>query len=172
LSADRRDQIEALFNRYGPGVGRFVLARTGDPELAEELTARVFLKVVDRFWQCRRSPAGWLWAVVRSELVRHFRDRRPAADLAGADPPDDRDGPAGRLERRESQEQMARALERLTDEQQQVVYLKFFQGLGNIEIAQATGLTAANVGVIAHRAVRQLRKLLHETLSSADGKGP
>ena len=74
MAADARDDIEQLFRRYGRGVGSYVLTRVGDPELAEEITARVFLTVVRRFDQVRGREAAWLWAIVRSELARADKD--------------------------------------------------------------------------------------------------
>jgi DNA-directed RNA polymerase specialized sigma24 family protein len=62
----------------------------------------VFLTVVRRLHQCRASEAAWLWAVVRSELARHWRDglrrHRPVNDgiVSGDDPP------AARAERNEA----------------------------------------------------------------------
>src|ERR1700677_1732952 len=76
LTPEQQKAIEQLFLQYGKGVGSFVLTQVGDPELAEEITARVFLTVVSRFCQLRESVLGWLWAIVRTELARHFRGRR------------------------------------------------------------------------------------------------
>ena len=45
LDAENREKIEQLFVQYGRGVGGYVLARVGDADLAEEITARVFLTV-------------------------------------------------------------------------------------------------------------------------------
>ena len=35
--------------------------------------------------------------------------------------------------------------------------MKFYQGMQNKEIAQATGLSASSVGVMIHRALKQIR---------------
>ena len=32
--------------------------------------------VVRNIEQCNGSPVAWLWSIVRSELARHFRDRK------------------------------------------------------------------------------------------------
>ena len=159
--ADHRDAIEALFRRHARGVGGFVLARVGDPELAEELTARVFLQVVRKFHQLRGPPAAWLWAVVRSELARHFRDARPAEPLPER-LPDPGELPPGEAQRREAQVALQAALAKLPEQTQQLVYLKFFLDLPHAEIAEATGLTVSNVGVRLFRAMRDLRALLGE----------
>ena len=56
LNEEARRQIDGLFRRYGKGVGSYVLARVRDPDMAETITASVFLQVVRRFDQCRSSP--------------------------------------------------------------------------------------------------------------------
>ena len=159
LTEDRRQQVEELFRRYVKGVGSYVLARVGDRHLAESITAAVFLTVVRRFDQCRASPVAWLWSIVRTEVARHFRDRRDVRPLA-AELPDESHDPRHRAERREEAERIQRALGQLTDEQQTLVYMKFFLDLPNVEIAQALGMTPTNVGVVSHRAVKRLRELM------------
>jgi DNA-directed RNA polymerase specialized sigma24 family protein len=72
LDEDRRQKVEVLYRRYGKGVASFVLARVGDPHVAESITAGVFLLVVRRFEQCRGSPIAWLWSIVRTEVARYF----------------------------------------------------------------------------------------------------
>lgn len=159
MGVDRREAIEQLFVQYGRGVGSYVMARVGDADLAEEITARVFLTVVRRFGQCRGSAVGWLWAIVRSELARHFRGpRRP--DPLSDEVVDPADGPPERAERREMHLRMRTALEALSDGEHEIVYMKFFLQLRNKEIAEAMGMTASNVGVKVHRALKRLHEML------------
>lgn len=161
MTEDERRKIEDLFARYSRGVASFVLARVGSADAAEEITSRVFLRVVRKVSQCRRSPAGWLWAVVRTELALYFRSRR------GAQPPD-AEAPHAALrraqgdlaEQREEQLRMRDALARLPDEHQQIIYMKFYQDMPNTEIARATGRTPSNVGVLVHRSLKRLRALM------------
>jgi len=163
LNEDTRKKIEDLFLRCGRGVGSYVLLRVGSAELAEEITARVFLAVVRSIHQQNGSLLGWLWAIVRSELARHYRERPyqtyPAQLAATAALPYEL------LERQERDELLHDALRRMPDEHQQLLSLKFYMGLSNIEIAQATGLTASNVGVRIHRCLKNLRELMHPSLS-------
>lgn len=165
LTDDRRQQVEELFRRYGKGVGSYVLARVGDADVAETITGAVFLIVVRRIEQCRTSPVAWLWSIVRTELARYFRDRKDFQSLDGlavepADPSEHAQDPGRRAERREEGRRIRRALEQLTDEQQTLVYMKFFLDLPNVEIAESLGMTPGNVGVVAHRAVKRLRELM------------
>lgn len=162
MTEDARKHIEELFVRYGPGVGSYVLVRVGSPELAEEITARVFLTVVRSFHQQRGSMVGWLWAIVRTELSRHFR--RPPLQAYPDDLMVNSPSPGARLEQEEQAALIRNALDKLPAEDQELVSLKFFLGLGNQEIADATGLTANHVGVKLHRALRSLRVLLEGSL--------
>jgi len=159
LDNDRRQKIEGLYRRYGKGVGSFVLARVGDPHVAEAITAGVFLLVVRRFEQCRGSPVAWLWAIVRTEVARYFRDRHDAETLE-VEPTDCSNDPRRLAERTEADAQLGSALQRLTDEQQTLVYMKFFLDMPNTEIAEALGMTPSNVGVVVYRAVKRLRELM------------
>jgi RNA polymerase sigma-70 factor (ECF subfamily) len=159
LDDDRRQKIEGLYRRYGKGVGSFVLARVGDPHVAESIAAGVFLLVVRRFDQCRGSPVAWLWSIVRTEVARYFRDRRELAPLE-VEPTDDSADPGRLAERTEIDARMGSAVQRLSDEQQTLVYMKFFLDMPNTEIAQELGMTPSNVGVVVHRAVKRLRELM------------
>lgn len=156
MTPEQRKEVEGLFTRYSDGVAAFLRACLRDAELAEEITARVFVTVVRKYPQCRTSPGGWLWRIVRNELASHFRRRRPAGPILG-DPPDGGEAPHDRAMRREAHEEMFAALGRLPLDDQQVIYMKFFQDMPNTEIARATGLTASNVGVTVFRALRRLR---------------
>ena len=166
---ERRGQIEDLFNTYARGVGGYVFARVGDADLAEAITSRVFLIVVRNIEQCKGSPVAWLWSIVRSELARHFRDRKrvPVRELLGDEGMDRLHQTRELAARLEMQHCTRRALERLPEEHQQLVYMKFFQGMANKDIAAATGLTASNVGVLIHRALKQLRAYLEPAQAAA-----
>jgi RNA polymerase sigma-70 factor (ECF subfamily) len=152
--------IEQLFLRYGPGVGSYLMARLGNAELAEEITARVFLTVVREYAKCRGSGVGWLWSIVRSELARHFRGRctQPLPEEI-ADPSDP---PGAALSRREMQFRIQAALGQLDDEQQQIITMKFFLRLKNKDIAEALGQSASNIGVKVHRAIRRLQEMIEK----------
>lgn len=165
----QRLAIERLFNTYAKGVGSYVLARVAERQTAENITSRVFLNVVAKIDQCRGSPAAWLWSIVRNEVARYYRDRRPTASLdATVDVRIDPCGtPAEQAADHEMQIRLHLAMNQLNDEQQQLVYMKFFQAMPNTDIAKATGLSAANVGVVVHRAIKRLRELM----TSAPGAG-
>lgn len=163
LTEDARRTIEELFQRHAAGMGRYVRLRVGSAELAEEITARVFLTVVRNFHQQRGSLLGWLWAILRSELGRHYREK-PHREVP-PDLPATAALPADELERKERDALLHSALTRLSAADQELISLKFFLELSNLEIAEALAVTPSNVGVKVHRALKELRGLLEKPLS-------
>lgn len=177
MTSEQQSLVEDLFAAYSRGVGSFVLARVGDADVAEEVVSRVFVRVTGAIAQCRGAPAAWLWAIVRNELAMHFRGLR---SHLGVRPLDTLDGfaalehglvsscepPEARAESAETRSQLARALSRLSEESQQLVWMKFYQDMGNTEIAEATGMKPGHIGVLLHRAIKQLRAELVEAPES------
>lgn len=159
MTGRQKEEIERLFQRYGAGVGNYVLARLGDAELAEEITSRVFVKVVQRYEQCTHSPAGWLWSIVRTEILHYLRERKGGAETE-FEPADARPTPPERAAASEMHLRMREALEQLSPEKQQLVYMKYFQDMSHQEIAEATDKTVSNVGVSVFRALAELRALM------------
>jgi RNA polymerase sigma-70 factor (ECF subfamily) len=159
LNQAQQDLADQLFTRYGRGVGSYVLSQVRDADVAEEITGRVFLTMVRRFEQCRGAYAGWLWSIVRSELSRHWRARssdRPLDDLQ----PARTEGPVDSLMREETSTQLHGAIARLPEHEQRLLSMKFFLEMKNVEIAAATHMSPANVGVSIHRALKRLRRVL------------
>lgn len=160
MTAQQQQEIEALFQRHAKGIGSYVLARVGDAELAEEITSCVFLVVVRCYGQQRESTAGWIWAIVRSELARSFRGRAGNVPLDDSSIAAEQALPAQQLIHRETQTLLHHALGQLSEDDQQIVYLKFFQEMSNLEIAASMKLTPNHVGVMVFRALRRLRDLM------------
>jgi RNA polymerase sigma factor (sigma-70 family) len=164
VNPDRRKDIEQFFLTHRRAVGGYVCARVGDVNVAESIAGSIFLTVVRCWDQCHSSRTAWLWAIVRNEVARHFRDHRKLAGLDEVS--DEAASPAEEAELAESRQRIRQALEQLNDEQREIVYLKFFEQMRNRDIAEATGRSAENIGVIVHRALRRLRSLMESTKSS------
>jgi RNA polymerase sigma-70 factor (ECF subfamily) len=87
LVADE-DAFRAWYDRALPRVYRYLLARTGDESLAEELTQATFTEAIrqSRQFEGRSDPVTWLIAIARRRLVDHYRregaDRRRSIRLS------------------------------------------------------------------------------------------
>lgn len=103
-------------------------------------------------------------AAVNAALdVIRGRKRRPAVPLdadAGPEPADDQADPERRHAGREARAHLRRAVAELSPRAAQVFALRYFEGLGNREIARLLAMSQTAVAVTLHRTRARLRKEL------------
>lgn len=157
---------EALAEIYGAYAGRiykYIYHRTGDSEAAEDLTGDVFVRMLeaireDRSWSL--SLQGWLFRIAHNLVVDHFRRRskRDGPEL------DEQwmaaESPSTTFEGLFHAAQLRNAMQSLTEEQQQVIALKFGEGLSNMEIAEILGKTEGAIKALQHRGLEALRRIV------------
>lgn len=154
----------ALYDRHRPAVYRYVYYRVGDVATAEDLTAEVFVRLVekvDRFIYRGRPLLSWLYTIARNLIADHWR-RSGQAIIVPLDEQlaTDAGNPEEAAERGLVQRRLAAALTHLTDDQQQVIILKFIEGLDNAEVARTLGKPVGAVKSLQHRALAALRRVL------------
>lgn len=134
---------------------------TRDLERARDVVQEAFLKLaqMDRH-DVEPRLAEWLYTVCRNRSLDVRRKERRVEPLAegsaerqeASDPlPDEH------LERRESADRALRLLERLPDNQQEVIRLRFQHGMSYQQISDVTGLSVSNVGFLLHVGLKALR---------------
>lgn len=155
-----------LYDAYVERVYRYIYFRVTDDTLAEDLTSQVFLKAWESLdgYQAGGSPyLAWLYTVAKNLVIDYYRSRRQTVDLdeavhLAADTPTPDEEAQGRSEQRDMRE----ALQRLTDEQQQVLILRFISGLSTEETAAAMGKRPGAVRALQMRALQTLSKHMQE----------
>ncbi|MDP8908772.1 MAG: sigma-70 family RNA polymerase sigma factor [Chloroflexota bacterium] len=132
---------------------------------AEDLTQQTFERAL-RSWQrydaSKASVGTWLLVIARNLLVDHFR-----ADRTGRNQPlDGLEAEGGQPEAAPDQPdlgldpELERALGALGDREREIVALRFGGDLSGPEIAEAMGLSLANVQQILSRSLRRMRAAL------------
>ena len=106
--------------------------------------------------------AGWLFTIARHDLLDRGRAQRRRIVEPVPDPPDVETvpDPADRVVDRLEAGRVREALLELTEEQREVVLLKFAAGLSNEEAAAATGKPIGAVKSLQHRGLAALRRVL------------
>lgn len=152
-----------IYRRHYRQVYGYIYFRTGDRELAADLTAEVFIRALNgiRAYQYRGTPfLAWLYRVAHNVTADH---RKRAARRSARETPsleDDREDPQDAIERTVERADMMAAIGRLTDEQQQVVLLRFYHGLTTADVAEVLGKAEGAVKALQNRALKSLRRLL------------
>ena len=168
-SGDRAAYAE-LYQRYVDKIYRYIYFKVGSRDETEDLTSQTFLKAWDAIgdYEWRNHPFGaWLFRIAHNLVVDHHRARRDVVGLDDATP--HLEGRASRDTLRPEQvlgelitmERVRRAIGRLTEEQQQVLILRFFDELSTGEVADIMGKNSGAIRGLQFRALSALRDLLH-----------
>jgi len=153
----RDEDFERLYEEHADPLFGFLVYRTGDRTLAEDVLADTFERVLRarrRFDPRKASEKTWIYTIALNCL--RDRARRSAAEgraLERLDPPEPV-SPAGAVEDRDS---VARALEALSGEEREAIALRFGGDLTVPEIAKLTGERLTTVEGRVYRALRKLR---------------
>lgn len=159
-----KDAVSALYEGYAKAVFRYISYRVESDMIAEDLTAEVFLRMVRGLprYQDSGAPFGaWLYRIAATQLADHHRakKRRAAEPLSDNQASDDTD-PFGKTAKAQEQAQLRRALASLPQDDQNLLILRFMQGLPNAEVAAILGKSDAAIRVMQHRALKALAKAL------------
>jgi RNA polymerase sigma-70 factor, ECF subfamily len=156
-----------IYDAYVDKIYRYLLYRVDCAETAQDLTAEVFLRVVEGLggYQDRDVPVlAWLYRIAYARLIDYYRDtnrigKQQSIETIDVSQDDDLDGV---LMSAYHQETVREALRLLTAEQQQVVQLRFMEGYSLQQTADALGKTIGAVKVLQHRALEALSRVLNK----------
>jgi RNA polymerase sigma-70 factor (ECF subfamily) len=158
----------SIYDHYFPRVYNYIRYRVRDAQLADDLTAQVFERVLATLHRYRpeRAPfAGWLFSIVRNIIADHFRAQKRRRWLPFdflADHSAVESQPEEITAANDSHHRLLEAAARLKDRERDLIALKFAAGLTNRQIAALTGLSESNVAVILYRSIQRLRTLLKD----------
>ncbi|MGC9670440.1 RNA polymerase sigma factor [Planosporangium sp. 12N6] len=167
------DAFEAFYRRHVADVSRFIARRVDDPYTAADLTADVFLAIIDSahtYRADRGGVVGWVFGVahnvVAAERRRARRETAATRRIAGRRLLDAAD--IARLEERIDAESSARrvyhALADVPEATRRLLELVAVDGLPVAEAAAALDISPIAARVRLHRARKQLRDLLADPI--------
>lgn len=159
------DAFAELYRANVQAIFRYIYHRTNDMQMAEDLTGDVFMRALQGMsgYRDQGKPfIAWLYRIAHARVIDHYRrvDRRPIESDVDEEPiAITTDMDAGLL-RRHAAKALREAITELTDEQQQVVILRFIEGLRLEEVAQMMGKNANAIKALQHRALKSLASRL------------
>ena len=159
--------VESLYQTYYPKIYNYAFLQMGDVQAAEDLASDVMLKMIESInrYRFRGLPFGaWVFRIARNRLIdlHRRRKRRGEVDLSET-LASTLANPQALAERALERGQLQVALKHLTDEQRQVVVLKFIEGFDNRSAGQIMGRSEGAIKSLQHRALGSLRRILQES---------
>jgi len=159
----RDDSFERLYAEHAQALSGFLIYRTGDRVLAEDLLADTFeraLRARRRFDPRKASEKTWLYTIALNCLRDHARRRstegRALERIASGPGP----GSSGEMEAVSDRDLISRKLAVLTDKEREAIALRFGADLTVPEIAKVTGEKLTTVEGRVYRALRKLREAM------------
>ncbi len=147
-------------------VYRYVYFRVTNEEAAEDLTSKVFLKAWEHLpnYKPGSSPfIAWLYTIARNTVIDHYRVQKPTTALdemfAAPEPgplPDEQ------YERQVQVDCLRQALQRLTNDQREVVTMKLIDGVSTDDIARHLHKSPGAVRALQMRGLQSLAKILRK----------
>ena len=180
------EALSLLYHRFLPGVFAYIATRVPDRSTAEDLTSDVFLQMVEGIHRLRAKDeagfAAWLLKIARIAVADYYRkrkkqpeqvplvvdswDNRQEEERARLEQSPEHD-PVYRTEAREDWQTVVQAMNKLTEEQRQVLIGRLILGYDVAAVACMIGKKANAVKALQYRALQSLQRLLGKHRDSA-----
>jgi RNA polymerase sigma-70 factor, ECF subfamily len=156
--------LAEIYDRYATPIYGYLYRILGNAAQAEDLAGEVFLKLLQAL-RSGRAPRdrleGWLYRVAHNLAIDWFRRQKKGSGVPlSEEMVADESRPSEIVEDGQARQQLRASVRRLTPDQQQVILLRFAEGLPAAEVARLMGKSEGAVKILQHRAVNRLRKLL------------
>ncbi len=158
--------VTSVYNHYFPQIFRYVKYRLGDESLAEDISSEVFLSLLKALKNGNgpgKNLRGWLIGAARHMVVDHIRQkyRHPSQAISDALELGEA-GPCEQVEQRDASYSLRSALVHLTEDQQQVLTLRFGQGYSLEETSEIMKKRINAVKALQFRALNALQRRIGE----------
>ncbi|TWU15226.1 RNA polymerase sigma factor [Allorhodopirellula heiligendammensis] len=148
--------LRDLFDSEETPLLRYAFSLTGRRAVAEEIVQEVFLQLHGRFDEVA-SPRAWLFRSVRNKAFDYHRNHRREVFVAEQpDSPAGDESPESLVVRMEAMGVLRLAMRELSETDQQLIRLKYFENLKYSEISAQSGLGMGNVGYRLHHILKEL----------------
>ena len=153
-------ELEQLFEQHRPRVYALCLRMSGDPHLAEELTQETLAVAWERLdgFKGRARFSTWIHGIARNLCANNARKRKELLTLDGLVQLDDPTAPVlAQLVAREREELLlASASAVLEPDEQEVVWLRYGEGMGQDQITRLLHLPGVGARGVLQRCRRKL----------------
>lgn len=156
----------SLYEKYHKQIFLYIKKKINNTEESEDLAAQVFEKAMKNLkkFQWQGIPlSSWLYRIARNTINDYLRSIRnvktEGSESLALETAIDNDieDSMDVLIKDEMQEEILKAIAKLSDTDQYLVYYKYFEGLSNIKIAETVGMSETNVGTRLNRLKAKLK---------------
>ena len=160
-----KQDIELIYTQYCDKVSRFVRSKIHYPNDVEDIVQTVFLKVysnLDKYDEIKASFSTWIYIITRNTVYDYLKDKRdhPVLELF-ENTVDSEEKTDDSLLNQEALEELACALQKLPQNQRDIIILIYYKNLDRRKVAEMFGMTYGQVRYLHDKAMKRLGELLH-----------
>ncbi len=157
-----------LYERYFPKIYAYIFRRLGNREQTEDVVSVTFEKVFLHLDKFRPGGGGtfqaWVYRIATNAVIDYIRKEKHTISMAPEDLPEEIHPSTGldatqEMIKLEDSEAVQRVIKKLPQRYQEVIQLKYFSELSNIEVAEVLQISPNNAGVLLSRALKQFSQM-------------
>ncbi|TMW70162.1 RNA polymerase sigma factor SigX [Alteribacter natronophilus] len=176
-----REEFERLYETYHQALFQYLFYMVRNRETAEELVQEVYIKVLHSYkgFEGKSSEKTWLYSIAKHVAIDWMRSQNRkkrkwlgkqyelserAFEMRDPSPlPDEI------VEQNDDVQHVYRMMEKCTEDQKQVLILRYIQSMSIQETAAVLDWTESKVKTTQHRAVKALKKHLETEIAEKEG---
>lgn len=156
-----------LYEHFFPRIYQYLLGKTKDSSLADELVSDVFLKMYQYlrdYDPTRGAFSTWLFRIAQNSMNKYYTSKAYTTNAAwdeGFDPEDlNQPTPASQYLSKESSQELQAALMKLSEKERRILEMTYWLNMKSNEVGEALGMAPSSVRVTLKQAREKLRTLL------------
>lgn len=164
-----RQAFAQLFDHFAPRLKSFMMRKNASAELAEDLVQEAMIAVWSKaglYEPSKGSVTTWVFTIARNLRIDRIRRdvHMPTVELGDYDEPSEDPQGEDLLGRKQEDGRVAKALQRIPQEQRQVLVLSFVEDMPQSEIAEKLSIPLGTVKSRMRLAYGHLRRILETGL--------
>ena len=157
--------MEKIYLEYKEKVFRYVRGKVRNLADAEDVTSEIFLRVqtsLDSYDEEKATLSTWIYTITHNAVCNYYREEcKRALTLDENALYSDRDDDVmAEIENEILKENLAEALETLTEREQDIIVLYYYHEIPLRDIAIKIGITYTNAKFINHQAINKLKHIM------------
>lgn len=158
-----------LYDKYITKIYRFIFFKVETKSEAEDITQQVFLKAWQNIYSFKNKKgarfSSWLYRIAKNAVIDHYRTKKEYIDIE--DIKYDKEFASSsdieeKIQNTKKFKEVKKAIQNLSEDEQEVVVMKFVDELSNKEIGKILNKTQGTIRVIQYRALKKLKNFFEE----------
>lgn len=150
--------LNELCKKFYDKILNYIYYKIGNITDAEDLTSEVFIKMVKMIKTQNGDFEAWLYKIAQNKVIDYYRKKHCKKEINSLEdyeiptPMEDSDPFI--------KDDIMKAISILTEEQQEVIILRFIEGYKIGEISKILGKSEESIKSLQFRAIQSLKKIL------------